>query len=169
MNLLELLHKTGHGIKVAAKDTGKALEIAGKETVKEIPTVTEIAAEAAPFIPLPFFSPVAKTVESITEMIHPPAHTVTPETLPASLPVAKAMASLFSTSITGDKMNPLESFGITIVLGILQTVIKNPAHKAALEHQLVGIADQIYMTYGKMPPAPAPEPTATAPTSISGH
>lgn len=55
-------------------------------------------------------------------------------------------------------MNPLEQFAITIVLGILQTVVKNPVHSAALETQLVGIANDIYLAYGLVPPTPASKP-----------
>lgn len=165
MNLLEILNKTGKGIKTAAIDTEKGLAIAGKATVHELPEVAEIAVEVAPFIPVPFLSPVLRTAQAAAQLVAPRPAPVSSEFLPASLPVAKGMSQVFQTSITGDKMNPLESFGITMVLGILQSVIKNPAHKAVLETQLVGVADQIYMTYGMVPPAPA----ATAAPSIAGH
>lgn len=53
-------------------------------------------------------------------------------------------------------MNWLEQFAITIVLGILQQVIKNPAKKAELENVLVGLATDIFVSYGLTPPAAAP-------------
>jgi hypothetical protein len=45
-------------------------------------------------------------------------------------------------------MNPLEQFAITIIMGILSTVVKNPAHAAALQTQLMGIATDIGAVYG---------------------
>lgn len=50
-------------------------------------------------------------------------------------------------------MNFLENFAITVILGLLQAVVKNPAHAAALKTQLVGVANDIYATYGLTPPA----------------
>jgi hypothetical protein len=49
-------------------------------------------------------------------------------------------------------MNVLENMAITILLGTLQTVIKNPSHKSALQTQLVGIASDIFAAYGMTPP-----------------
>jgi hypothetical protein len=57
-------------------------------------------------------------------------------------------------------MNPLEQFAVTILLGVLQTVVKNPVHKVALENQLVAVANDIYLTYGMVPPVPATPPAA---------
>lgn len=51
-------------------------------------------------------------------------------------------------------MNALESFAITVIMGILQQVIKNPAHASAVEGQLVGVATQILNTYGYTVTAP---------------
>jgi hypothetical protein len=55
-------------------------------------------------------------------------------------------------------MSILEQFGITIVLGLLQLIIKDPARAAALKNQLLGIAGDIANVYGYalMPPAAAP-------------
>jgi hypothetical protein len=50
-------------------------------------------------------------------------------------------------------MSILEQFAITIVLGVLQLVVKNPAAKAELQTQLLGIANDIYAAYGQAPPA----------------
>lgn len=60
-------------------------------------------------------------------------------------------------------MSWLEQFAITVILGLLQQVIKNPATAAVLKAQLVGVANDIYLVYGMTPPAPtiAPGPTAT--------
>jgi hypothetical protein len=52
-------------------------------------------------------------------------------------------------------MNWLEQFAITIVLGILQQVIKDPAKKVELQAVLLGVANNIYAEYGMVPP-PAP-------------
>jgi hypothetical protein len=146
VNILELL---GHGVKVASKDVAKVIEIAAKDTGKAVvhaaPFVEQIAAPLLPMVPVvgPALS-VALTGELHGKFV------------PASLPVARSMAGFFQTSIQGDKMNQLESFAITMVLGILQTVVKNPAHKAALETQLIGVADLIYTTYGLAAPTPSP-------------
>ena len=59
-------------------------------------------------------------------------------------------------------MNALESFAITIIMGILQTVVKNPAHAAELEGQLVGVATQILSTYGYTVVAPVAPPATAA-------
>ena len=56
-------------------------------------------------------------------------------------------------------MNSLETFAITIILGVLGSVVKNPAHKAAVEGQLVGVATEILASYGYTVTAPA-TPTA---------
>jgi hypothetical protein len=57
-------------------------------------------------------------------------------------------------------MNWLEQFAITIVLGILQQVIKDPTKKAALQTVLVGVANDIYASYGLVPPAAPADPAA---------
>jgi hypothetical protein len=49
-------------------------------------------------------------------------------------------------------MGILEQFAITIVLGILQLVIKDPAAKAELQAVLLGVANDIYAAYGQAPP-----------------
>jgi hypothetical protein len=51
-------------------------------------------------------------------------------------------------------MNWLEQFAITIVLGVLNQVIKDPALKAQLQTQLIGIASDIAATYGYTLTAP---------------
>lgn len=61
----------------------------------------------------------------------------------------------------GNDLNPLEQFAITMILGTLQTVVKNPAHAAALKGQLLFLADDIYMTYGIQPPQRTPALGAT--------
>jgi hypothetical protein len=55
-------------------------------------------------------------------------------------------------------MNTLESFAITILMGVLQSVVKNPAHKAAVQGQMTGIATEILEAYGYTvtPPATLP-------------
>lgn len=150
MNILDLLvRKTGKGIAVAAKDTGKAAEKTGKVIVKNLPTVAAVAAEIA--LPIaPELSPVFSVASKIAGIVGP-----RPTSLPVSNPLSKIMAGVFQTSLTGDSMNPLEAFAITLVLGTLQTVVKNPAHRAALQSQLVGLADDIYTSYGLTVPSPS--------------
>lgn len=45
-----------------------------------------------------------------------------------------------------------EQFILHAVLGLLHAVVKNPAKKAALEHQFLLIADSIYEEYGMPTP-----------------
>ena len=52
-------------------------------------------------------------------------------------------------------MNTLEQFGVTILLAVLQSVVKNPAHAAELKTQLTGLAADIYEAYGVVPPTVA--------------
>ena len=59
-------------------------------------------------------------------------------------------------------MSWLEQFAITIVLGILQQVVKNPAKKAELKDVLVGVANDIYASYGIPPAAPVASPASPA-------
>jgi hypothetical protein len=137
MNLLEFLRKPGHVAKAIGKEAEHIGIIAG-----------EVALEAAPVV-VPEAAPVASAILHLLPVMH--------VTVPQSAPVAKVMAGFFHTSIEGNSMNPLESFAITMILGMLQTTVKNPAHKAALETQLVGLADMIYAAYGMVSPvAPAP-------------
>jgi hypothetical protein len=58
-------------------------------------------------------------------------------------------------------MSWLEQFAITIVLGVLNQVIKDPTKKAALQSVLLGLANDIYESYGIVPPATAATATAS--------
>jgi len=58
-------------------------------------------------------------------------------------------------------MTVLEQFAITIVLGLLQLVIKNPNSAAELKTQLLGVADDIYSAYGLTPPDETATPAIT--------
>lgn len=49
-------------------------------------------------------------------------------------------------------MNFLEQLAINVILGVLQQVIKNPAKKAELKSVLLGLADDIDISYGLTPP-----------------
>jgi hypothetical protein len=53
-------------------------------------------------------------------------------------------------------MSILEQFAITVILGLLQLVIKNPTSAADVKDQLIGVANDIYAAYGLWPPTPAP-------------
>lgn len=123
MNFFDLLKHT-------SKEVGHGIAVAAKATEKPLEVAGKIAVEVAvTAAPLAF-----------------------PASLPLSLPISKAVSTIFQTSIEGDTMNPLESFAITMVLGIIQSTVKNPAHKAALKGQLVGIADLIFTEYGMAAP-----------------
>jgi len=50
-------------------------------------------------------------------------------------------------------MNELENLIITMGLTAIRAVLKNPSHAAAVQAQLVGIANDIYAAYGLTPPA----------------
>lgn len=121
------------------KKVGRVSETVGKD-------VLEVGAVASPFLPIP--APVATAIKVAASSVEiSPLHDLL------------MISGNVVNSQLGDTMNPLEQFAITIVLGVLNTVIKNPAHKAALQSQLLGVADDIYETYGVTPP---PRPTATA-------
>lgn len=49
-------------------------------------------------------------------------------------------------------MTWLEEMAISVILGALQQFIKNPAKAAAMRTLLLGIADEIDVTYGLTPP-----------------
>lgn len=111
---------------------------------------------------LSFFEHVAvatgKGAAKVAEVAVPIAVNVLPLVFPPAAPLALPMNLLVSTmhkSVIGaDPMNPLETFAITMVLGMLQGTVKNPAHKQLLENQLVGIATDIFNAYGMVPPPP---------------
>lgn len=50
-------------------------------------------------------------------------------------------------------MDLFEQMAISMVLGILQQVVKNPAKKAAMQVLLFHVADSIDEIYGVTPPA----------------
>lgn len=77
------------------------------------------------------------------------------------VPLAKFAGAKILEEKDLSKMNSLEAFAVTLILGMLQQVVKNPAHKAALQSQLTGIATDIFLAYGMVPP-PAPAPTLAA-------
>jgi hypothetical protein len=58
-------------------------------------------------------------------------------------------------------MNQLEQFAITMIMGILQSTVKNPAHKALLQNQLLGVAADIQIAYGLVPPMQSAASTGT--------
>jgi len=49
-------------------------------------------------------------------------------------------------------MTWLEEMGVHLVLSLLQQFIKNPSKKSALQSLLLGLADDIYVSYGLTPP-----------------
>jgi hypothetical protein len=72
---------------------------------------------------------------------------------PAPAPISPALAGFAIQVLGGDDVNPLEQMAIMLIMGTLQSVVKNPQHKEALKSQLLLVADDIYMAYG-MAPAP---------------
>jgi len=67
-------------------------------------------------------------------------------------------------------MSFLEQLAISLILAVLQEVIKDPAKKAALQTQLLGIAGDLAGVYGYTltPPAGVPLSASVRPvTSIS--
>lgn len=137
----------GHAFKVVAidigkgaKDAGHVAKVAGQDAPEVILPAAEIAAKLAP-IP----APASLGVEGILQLVADKLQNFPKE--------------------QNKNMNTLEQFGITILLGVLQTVVKNPAHAATLEAQLVGIANDIYTSYGLTPPVQPS--TATAPTAAT--
>lgn len=104
-----------------------------------------------------------------------PALDVAAIVLPELAPVVKLLDVVTPKSNEGDNLvNPLEMMAITMMMGVLQTTVKNPAHAAALKGQLVGIAEQIFMAYGMpLPVDPATQIAApvAAPVAaqIPGH
>lgn len=90
----------------------------------------------------------------------PAAEVIAPAVIPMGAgQVVSQVLGLADTKIEGGKMNQLEQFAVTMVLGTLQHVVKNPTHAALLKNQLVGLADDIYKSYGM---TPAAQPTASA-------
>lgn len=52
-------------------------------------------------------------------------------------------------------MNPIEQLAINFVLNIVQEVVKDPAKKALLQAQLIGVATDIATVYGYTMTPPA--------------
>lgn len=67
------------------------------------------------------------------------------------VPLAKS-AGAYLDKKGGQNVNQLEAFAITLILGMLQQTVKNPAHRAALGSQLLGVASDIFLAYGVVPP-----------------
>lgn len=109
---------------------------------------------------------VAQHLEKPAEKIAEIALEVMPMALPASTPIAAALSGILKSSMEGTRMNQLEAFAMTMIIGIVHGTVKNPAHKLALQGQLVGIADLIYASYGMVSPASlntvVPDGTASA-------
>lgn len=112
---------------------GHGLKVVGKEAAK----IGEVAAPvAADVVPIAIPGAPGLAVNKILSLV--PEHS----------------AKLISISTGGNEsMNPLEAFGISLVLGVLQQVVKNPAHAATMKEILLGLAADIYTTYGIVPPA----------------
>lgn len=98
--------------------------------------------------------PVAAVVLPL--VIPPPAEHIASAVLGL---VTKKVDANSETGVEND-MSPLEIFAITMVLGLVQSTVKNPTHAAQMRAQLLGVADNIYMAYGLTPPMPAAATTA---------
>jgi hypothetical protein len=125
------VNKFLEGLLHVSKDAGKVAVVVAPVAVGEIPIAGPVA---------------EKVLTGVLTLAHP----------------ATAQPSEITDDLSGgDILNPLETMAITMVLGALQMAIKNPAHKAALQSQLVGLATDIFQAYGMtVPAAPAPAPTA---------
>jgi hypothetical protein len=53
------------------------------------------------------------------------------------------------------ELNALEMMAFSMIMGVIQTTVKNPAHAASVKDHLLLVADDIYMAYG-LPPASRP-------------
>lgn len=113
-----------------------------------------------------------KVALKVTEVTAEDALPIAADFIPVLVPVNDAVkvAELFAKK--GGTVNPLEAMGITLVLGMLQSVVKNPAHKTLLQNQLLGVADDIYEAYGLTPADssllnPTITPTAASATTLA--
>lgn len=121
---------------------------------KPLEKVGEIGLEVAAVIPIS--APIAGPLEMIVRGV--------------TAPGVKTLANLETGSHTlniGGTMglNQLEQFAFMIILGVLNSVVKNPAHKAAMQTSLLTLAADIQEEYGLTPP-PMPE-VQVAPPSAS--
>ena len=56
-------------------------------------------------------------------------------------------------------MNPFEDMLISMGINAVRVAIKNPAHAAKLQSQLILVANDIYAAYSLTPPTAPPAPT----------
>lgn len=101
------------------------------------------------------------------EIVAPIALPLVPGAGPMAARVVSGLMSIHKAVPEGGNVNPLESFAITMVLGILQTSIKNPAHKVALQGLLVGLATDIFVEYGMVPFVPPASPVVSEATAAA--
>ncbi len=102
----------------------------------------------------------AEVAGKVALTIAPAALPLVPVVGPAAAETVKAVRAAIHPEV--DSMNPLETMGISMVLAALQSVVKNPQHKAALQNQLIGVANDIYTAYGMTPPALPATATGTS-------
>lgn len=135
---LHALEKVGHGAKVVGKDALKVAEIAAPVAVQTF---------------VPELSPL------LTKVLTMGPDIINPKGL---------LGNYFNFAVDGGNMNPLEAMAVMMILGVLNTTVKNAQHKAALQSHLLGLADDIYMVYGippqsgaltKLPAAESSSPT----------
>lgn len=125
-----------------------------------------------------FFARIGKPVERIAEVGLQIAAVI-----PISAPIAGPLELIvhgvtapgvktFTHVETGNQLlniggtmglNQLEQFAFMIILGVLNSVVKNPAHKAAMQTGLLTLAADIQTSYGLTPPdMPAAPSVVTA-------
>lgn len=131
---LHALEKIGHGAKVVGKDALK---------------VAEVAAPVAAQVFAPELSPLLQRVMTMGPDI------INPKGL---------IGNYFNFAVDGGNMNPLEAMAVMMILGVLNTTVKNPQHKAALQTHLLGLADDIYIVYGIPPAAHSLPSSPSSPT-----
>jgi hypothetical protein len=68
-------------------------------------------------------------------------------------------------------MNPLESLAISVILSVMQSVVKDAKLKAAVETQMIGVGTLILEEYGYTvtPPASTTVPTVAAAAPAEAH
>jgi hypothetical protein len=69
------------------------------------------------------------------------------------IPEAGPAVHLLGKLISGGEPMDLEQMGIAIIMDVINTTLKTPAKKAALETQLLTLAADLQLAYGLTPPA----------------
>jgi hypothetical protein len=76
----------------------------------------------------------------------------------AQFPLTRFALEVGGKILMEEAMSLLEHMAISMMLAVVTSTVKNPAHAAALQTQLLGVAGEIAGVYGYTltPPATAP-------------